>query len=226
MNVEILYRPSDALAVVQLTAGESVIVEAGAMVSMSPNVQAETSARGGIFAGLARSMFGGESFFLNTFTATGGPAEITLAPQLAGDIQTLTLNNQTVFVQSGSFLACSPTIEVDTSWGGAKSFFAGEGLVLLRATGSGTLILCSYGAIHPKDLGANERYLIDTGHIVSFPSTAQYRVTKMGGWRSTLLGGEGLVADFTGPGRILLQTRSPGAFLDWLIPRIPRSPNQ
>jgi uncharacterized protein (TIGR00266 family) len=113
-------------------------------------------------------------------------------------------------------------IEVDTKWGGAKSFFGGEGLFMLRCSGSGQVILSSYGAIHKVELAAGERYTVDTGHIVAFDSHVPYSIRKAGSWKSTIFGGEGLVADYQGPGNIFLQTRSQEAFLGWIIPRLPR----
>lgn len=221
MHHEVLYRPSYSLLVLQLSAGEEVIAEAGAMVSMSSTVQVETKTRGGLFAGLKRAVLGGESFFINTFRAAE-PGEVTFAPPLSGDIVHLRLEGQTMFAQSGGFIASAPTVEIDTKWGGARGFFAGEGLFLLRMSGTGDVWLSSYGAIHEKVLGAGERYIVDTGHIVGFDGSVDYSVRRIGGLKTTLFGGEGLVAEFVGPGRIWLQTRSPGAFLDWLIPKLPR----
>lgn len=221
MRHEVLYRPSYSLLVLQLSAGQEVIAEAGAMVSMSSTIQVETKTRGGLFAGLKRAVLGGESFFVNTFRADE-PGEVTFAPPLSGDVVHLQLEGQSMFAQSGGFIASTPSVEIDTKWGGARGFFAGEGLFLLRMSGTGDVWLSSYGAIHEKVLGAGERYIVDTGHIVGFDGTADYSVRRIGGLKTTLFGGEGLVAEFVGPGRIWLQTRSPGAFLDWLIPKLPR----
>jgi len=127
-----------------------------------------------------------------------------------------------VLGQSGSFLAATTDIEVDTSWGGAKSFFSGEGLILLRCSGHGLLFLSSYGAIHLKELNAGEEYTVDTGHMVAFDESVRYTVGRSGGWKTTLLSGEGLVCKLEGPGRFYMQTRSQDAFLSWLLPKIPK----
>jgi len=222
MKTEILYRPSYALAVVKLDAQESIQAEGGAMVSMTSGVQIETKARGGILKSLARSALGGESFFVNTFTASSSADEITLAPALPGDVQTMELQNETLLVQSGSYVASSEGIEVDTKWGGAKTFFGGEGLIMLRVSGSGTLIVSSYGAIHPIELAAGQKYVVDTGHLVTFDADIDFKVRKVAGWKSTLFSGEGLVAELTGPGRLTMQTRSEDAFLSWLKPHLPK----
>jgi uncharacterized protein (TIGR00266 family) len=222
MELEILYKPSYSLGVVKLSGGEQVRVEAGAMVSMSQGVTLETRATGGILKSLARSMFGGESFFQNTYRAPQGGGQVTVAPALPGDLFMLELGDETVMVQSGSYVASEMAIEVDTKWGGARTFFASEGLILLRASGSGKLLLSSYGAIHEMELGTGETYTVDTGHLVAFSEGMGFKVRRVGGVKSTLFSGEGLVVDLTGPGRVLMQTRSADAFLAWLIPRLPK----
>jgi uncharacterized protein (TIGR00266 family) len=219
---EIQYSPSYSLAIIRLQAGESVVAEAGAMVSMSPSLQIETQSKGGFLGGLKRSVLGGESFFMNTFTAAEA-GEITVAPSLPGDIVHLQLAGQTIYVQSGSFLASGSGIDIDTKWGGGKTFFSGEGLFLLKVSGTGDLFLSSYGAIRPVDLAAGQSYVLDTGHMVAFTEGMAYEVRKVGGLKSLLLSGEGLVVNLTGPGRLYLQTRSQQSLLAWLIPQLPKN---
>lgn len=194
------------------------------MVSMSPNVELQSQAQGGVMGVLKRAVVG-ESAFINTFTARGGPGEVTLAPGAPGDITSIELNNQMFFVQSGSFLASAPTIELDLKFGGAKSFFSGEGLFLIKLFGTGTLLLSSFGAIRRKKLGPGERYIVDTGHIVAFESTIQYSVRKASqqGFFRSMASGEGFVCEYVGPGEIYLQTRNLAAFAGVLKPFFPTS---
>ncbi len=222
MQVDIQYRPSYSLAVVKLDPSESIQVEAGAMVSMSPGMTIETQAKGGLIGALKRSVLGGESFFLNDYRAPAQGGEITLAPVLPGDMAVLDLRGETLMVQSGSYVASSTGINVDASWGGAKTFFASEGLIMLKCSGTGTLVLSSYGAIHEMELGARETQTVDTGHLVAFDEGMGFNVKRVGGIKSTFFSGEGLVVDLTGPGKVLMQTRSDDAFLSWLIPRLPK----
>jgi len=191
------------------------------MVSMSAGIEMETTARGGVFGALKRSVLGGESFFVNTFHANQ-PGEVTFAPTLPGDLCAFELTGGTLYAQSGAYVASSVQIDVDTKWGGAKTFFSKEGLFLLKLSGTGTVFLASYGAVHAVDLQAGQQYVVDTGHMVAFQESVDYRVERVGGLKSTFFSGEGLVCRLTGPGRILIQTRSPDAFLAWLIPQIPR----
>ena len=225
MKVELLYRPSYSLADVQLDGGEKISVEAGSMVAMSSDIKVQTKMKGGLMKSLARSVLGGESFFMNTYQADNNGGSIQLAPTLPGDVFTLELSGESFLVQSGSFLASGDGVETDTKWGGARTFFGGEGLIMLRCKGYGMLILSSYGAIHEVDLPAGEKFTVDTGHLVAFSEDIGFKVRTLGNLASVFLGGEGLVVDLTGPGKVLLQTRSVGAFLNWLIPKMPKTNN-
>jgi len=222
MDIEILYKPSYSLGMLKLGGGEQVRVEGGSMVGMSDGVTMETKATGGILKSLARSVLGGESFFQNIYNAPNQGGEVAVAPALPGDLFNIELKNESLLVQSGSYVASEMDVELDTKWGGAKTFFASEGLVMLRTSGNGKLLLSSYGAIHEVNLAAGEKYTVDTGHLVAFSEKIGFKVNKVGGIKSTLFSGEGLVVEMTGPGRVLMQTRSSDAFLSWLIPQLPK----
>lgn len=224
METQVLYGPAYATCVVTLRQGEQIRTDSGAMVAMDPSFEVATNATGGFMRSLSRSVLGGESFFQNTYLAQADASRLMLAPSLAGDIMVYPLDGEMI-VQSGSYLASEIAIAVDSTWGGAKTFFGGEGLFMLRCAGQGTLILASYGAIHHFALAAGQRMTADTGHLVAFSASMTYQIRKFGNWRSTLLGGEGLVMDVTGPGDLYIQTRSPQSFINWLSPRLPRDTN-
>lgn len=211
-----------ALAVVQLQAEQTIAAEAGAMVSMSANVDLYSELKGGVFGALKRAV-GGESAFVSTFTARGGPGEVTFAPGAPGDVAGIEMRNQTFMVQSSSYLAGDTSLVVDTKFGGAKSFFGGEGLFVLNVSGSGLLLVSSFGAIHRRRLRPSEQYVIDTGHLVAWEGHMQYNIRKAAksGYLRSFLSGEGMVAEFTGPGEILLQTRNLAAFAGLLKPFFP-----
>jgi uncharacterized protein (TIGR00266 family) len=221
MDIEILYRPSYSLGKITLEGGEEVRVEGGSMVSMSQGVRLETGATGGLFRSLGRSLFGGETFFQNTIQAPRGGGVVYVAPALPGDLLDVNMYEESLMVQSGSYVASAMGIDLNTKWSGAKTFFASEGLVMLRAQGSGTLLLSSYGAIHDMELPADQTQTVDTGHLVAFTQDIGFKVRAVGGLKSTMFSGEGLVVDLTGPGRVLLQSRSTDQFLSWLIPQLP-----
>jgi uncharacterized protein (TIGR00266 family) len=221
MDIQILHRPTHAMAHVRLSPGESILAESGAMVGMTPGVDVRTGS-GGLLKGLKR-LFGGETFFRNTFTATAGAGEVYLAPTLSGDLTVLDVGAGAWFIQSTSFVACTPGVDVETKIGGFKTFFAGEGIFVLKTRGAGQVLVGAYGALERVDV--NGELVVDTGHLVAWEEGLQYRVTKAGeGWISSFISGEGLVCHFTGRGTLWMQTRNPAAYgqqLGRLLP--PRS---
>jgi uncharacterized protein (TIGR00266 family) len=224
MQVQISSGPAFAFGEITLPAGGRVRAEAGAMAMTRGDVSISTSTQGGFMKGLKRSL-GGESFFVNDFTSDRGGV-VAVAAALPGDMSLVTLNpTGSLLVQSGSWVASDPTVDVDSKWGGGKSFFSGEGLILLRCSGSGDLLLSAYGGILAHSLAAGEKMTLDTGHVVAFDDSVQYSVRKAGSWKSTILGGEGLVTDFTGPGRLWMQTRSSSDFVAWIQSKLPPQRN-
>jgi uncharacterized protein (TIGR00266 family) len=220
-SYQIEHQPAFSLAVLKLQPEQSIMAEAGAMVSMSANVELQSQMKGGLLGALKRAA-GGESAFVSTFTARGGPGEVTLAPGAPGDIAAIEMHNQTFFVQSSSYLAGDASLVVDTKWGGAKSFFGGEGLFVLMVQGTGLLLVSSFGAIHRKTLAPGERYVVDTGHLAAWEGTTQYTLRKAAaGFFRSMVSGEGIVAEFTGPGELLIQTRNLAALAGLLKPFFP-----
>jgi len=189
---------------------------------MSGNIDLHSEMKGGVFGALKRAV-GGESAFVSTFTARGGPGEVTFAPGAPGDVAGIEMQNQTFMVQSSSYLAGDTSLVVDTKFGGAKSFFGGEGLFVLHISGAGLLLVSSFGAIHRRTLRPGEQYVIDTGHLVAWEGHLQYNIRKAAksGYLRSMLSGEGMVAEFTGPGEILIQTRNLAAFAGMLKPFFP-----
>ncbi len=216
-------RPAFSVVTIYLRPEESILAESGAMVAMSSNIDLQSQVKGGVMGALKRAVTS-ESLFQSTFTAKGVPGEVMLAPSMPGDVMALTLNNQTFLVQSSSWLASDMTMQLDTKWGGMKTFFSREGLFMIRATGSGRLFVCCFGAILKKTLAAGEQYVVDTGHIVAFEESIQYTLKKASaaGWFRSMASGEGIVAEYTGPGDLFLQTRSPDSFASWIFPFFPK----
>jgi uncharacterized protein (TIGR00266 family) len=222
MRYEILHQPSYAVARVVLAPNESIRAESGAMVSMSPNVEIEAKMQGGFLKSLSRSILGRESFFQTTLTSIGAPGEVLLAPATPGDIAGIQMNGIPYLVTSGCFLAAEQSLDMDTQWGGMRTFFAAEGLFMLRLMGVGLLLVSSFGGVHRITLEPGQQYVIDNGHLVAFAETTDYRVEKAArGLISTFTSGEGLVTRFVGPGDVYLQTRSIDSFMSWLRPYLP-----
>jgi uncharacterized protein (TIGR00266 family) len=207
MQVNVLYRPSQTVAQCWLEAGESLMAESGAMMGMSTNVNMQTQS-GGMMSGLKR-LFGGESFFRNTFTSHGGRGEVLLTTPLCGDMTILEAGQRQWCIQNSAYVASSTGVDVQVQSGGFKGLFSGAGLFVLGTHGQGQVVIGSFGAIEPVNVSGD--MLIDSGHLVAWESTLQYSIGKASksGWIASWLSGEGLVCHFQGQGLAYVQTRNP-----------------
>ncbi len=223
MNVSIRHAPSFAVARCQLSGGESLRAESGAMMATSGGVDVEAKMQGGLMKGLKRSVLGGESLFVTTLTAPSAGGWVDVAANLPGDLIVLELG-EPVNISRGNWLASSPGVELDTKWGGFKNHFGGEGGFFIHATGSGSAIVSCYGALDTIELAAGESVVLDSGHVVAFDPTTSFTTRKVSsGLMNTLKSGEGLVMEFTGPGRVLTQSRTPSGLVNWLTTALPFS---
>ena len=197
--------PAYALLKVWLEPGESVVAEPGAMVLYKGDVEIRTSS-GGVLQGLLRAVAGGEYFFLNTYVARSR-AELWFAPGVPGDISYIPLEGDSWVIQDTSYLAHHGDVRVSVAWRGLRGVLAEGELVWLRASGRGGVWVNSYGGLEKVELEPGERAVVDNFHFVAMPASVRWRVRKFGGWKSFLLGGEGLVFEVEGPATVLLQTR-------------------
>lgn len=221
MEIDIQHRPSYSLAIVKFAANERIRADSGSMVSYSDGLEIETKAEGGFLASLGRAVLGGESFFQNFWKAGVSGGELTLAPDLPGDIILIEMNGAPLLVQSGSYLASEDGVEVNAKIS-SKAVVAAEGISMLECAGKGKMLVTSYGAIFEKVLAANEKYIVDTSHLVAFDANMNVERKGVGGAKSNLFSGEGFVVVMTGPGHVYIQTRSPKALIAWIIPQVPQ----
>jgi len=221
METEFIHRPTFTQLTVTLEDGETVRAEPGAMVGHSPTVRVETTtSRDGLLSS-AKSMLGGESAFANEFVAEDGRGEVTLAPSTPGDVMEHDLDDETLYTVDGAFLAATPGIDIDSELGGLKSVLGEASLTPLALKGSGTAFITAYGGLERLDLDPGESYVLDNQHLVAWDDTVDFETRSVGGLKSTLLGGEGLVFEFTGPGTAWYQTRDLDAFVSVIEPRLP-----
>jgi uncharacterized protein (TIGR00266 family) len=195
------------------------------MIATSIGVAIEAKIEGGLMKGLKRSVLGGESLFITTFTAPqqGGWVDVA-ATQLPGDIRIERITpDRPLLITRGCWVANSFGVGIDTKWGGMKNLFGGEGGFLINTTGDGLVVLSAYGAIDEILLGPNDAVTIDSGHVVAFDAStrSQLRRASQKGFIQSMKSGEGLVFDFAGPGRVLMQSRNPSNFVGWLKPQLP-----
>jgi len=210
VEYEIIQKPAYSLLKVSLRSGESVTAEAGAMVLFKGDLDIKTST-GGLTKALLRKLFGGETFFLNTYTAKEY-AEIWFAPGVPGDISYIPLRGQSIIVQDSSYLAHHGDVDISVTWRGLRGLLAEGELIWLKLSGYGGVWVNSYGGMVEVDLSPGEKITIDNFHFVAMDGSVNWRIRKFGGWKSFFFGGEGFVVELEGPGKVLLQTRILMAF--------------
>ncbi|KAA9396934.1 TIGR00266 family protein [Haloarcula sp. CBA1130] len=221
MDIELTHKPSYTHVRADLDSGESILAEPGAMVSHSPTIEIETTtSRDGLLSS-AKSMLGGESLLANEFTAQGGSGTVTLAPPTPGDVHHHELTGETLYAVDGAFLASDPDIDIDSEFGGVKSLLAGASITPLALKGTGNVLIEAFGGLETVELDAGESYTIDNDHVVAWEESVKFDAHRVGGLKSTLLSGEGLVMDFTGPGTVWYQTRGLDSFTSAIADALP-----
>ena len=214
MDYTIDSRPSYSLLEVTLAPGEQLVTEAGAMAWMDSNMNVETSVRGGLMSGVKRAIGGGESFFQNTYTAQGAPGVIGLAPGQPGDIFSYEMEGGELLLERGAYLASTSGIETNSDFQGLRGLF-NEGLFILRVSGSGLLFFNAYGDIQVIEVDGS--YVVDNGHAVAWEPSLDYRLTRAGRIRSFLFSDQ-IIMEFSGRGRLWVQSRNPRSLANWISP--------
>jgi len=220
MDFELTHRPSFTQLIVDLDPGESILAEPGAMVGHSESISVETTtSRDGLLSS-AKSMLGGESLFANEFVAEDAPGQVMLSPGTPGDVMEHRLENETLYATDGAFLAASPEIDIDSELGGLKSVLGEASLTPLALKGTGSVFIDAFGGLDRIDLDPGETFVIDNENLIAWDDTIDFSTRTVGGLKSTLLSGEGLVFEFTGPGTAWYQTRDLDSFVSRIAPRI------
>ncbi len=223
MELSVRHDPAFAVARATLAAGESISAESGAMMAMSPGIAIEAAMQGGVMKSLKRSVLGGESLYLTKLTAGTGGGWVDCAARLPGDVVVIDVDGACNLTR-GSWLLSSDGVAIDTKWGGFKNLVGGEGGFLVHASGSGRVVAGAYGALEVVELAAGEGLVLDSGHLVAYDPDVRFQTRKVAaGIMQTLKSGEGLVFEFTGPGRVWTQSRNPRALIGWLTQELPFS---
>ena len=230
MEIESEYGPAFTMMTANLAPGEKIKVEPGAMVAQSEGLEMKTGmgsggGLGGFMKSMMKSAFGGESFFVNTYTAGPSGGWISMAPSSPGDIETFDLEpGQSFYMQGGAFMGSTVNVDTSTKFQGAKSLFSREGAFFLRAEAAdvpGSVFFTSYGAMKEIEVTPDKPIKIDNGHVVAFSEGLNYHVSKVKGLGSFFFGGEGFTLDFHGSGSVWIQTRNIQSLANQLIPFLP-----
>ena len=192
-----------------LQAGEAMITERGSMSWMSPNMQMETGSNGGLGKAFGR-MFAGEALFQNRYTARGGPGMIAFASSFPGQIRAFEVApGQELVLQKSAFLAAESGVELSVFFQKklGAGFFGGEGFIMQRVSGRGT-VFCEFdGFVKEYELAPGQSIVVDTGYLAAMEASCSMEIQAISGAKNILFGGEGLFNTVvTGPGRIYLQS--------------------
>lgn len=212
---------------VTLNKGEAMYTQRGGMAWQTGGIKMSTNAKGGVMKSLGR-MFTGESIFMSTFTAEKDDAKVAFATTVPGAIIPIDLTKlpSGFILQKGSFLAAEPNVELSISFSKRLSsgLFGGEGFILQKAQGNGTIFLEVDGDAVIKNLEPGEELKVDTGNIVGFQPSVSYEIEMVKGLGNILLGGEGLfLTKLVGPGKVILQTQNFADFAGRIISLVPQN---
>ncbi|MBR6029275.1 MAG: TIGR00266 family protein [Clostridia bacterium] len=211
------------VVICDLQPNETMICESGAMSWMTTNMQMETS--GGGLGKMFGRMFSGESMFQNRYTAKNGEGQIAFASSFPGSIRAYEITPSTpIICQKKAFLASTEGVELSVHFqkklGGG--FFGGEGFIMQKISGQGTVFLEIDGSTVEYELDKGDQMLIDTGYLAMMDATVTMEVQQIKGVKNVLFGGEGLFNTLvTGPGRVVIQTMPMNNFAALIASMIP-----
>ncbi len=226
MNYKVI---GETVPVVEITLakGETVYTQSGGMAYQSEGISMSTNARGGVMKSLGR-MFSGESIFMANYTAERDNAMIAFASTVPGQVVPVDLRQHPsgLIMQKGAFLCAENSINTSVAFTKKLSagFFGGEGFILQKAEGAGTVFLEVDGDAIIKELQPGEVLKVDTGNVVAFDTNVSYEIETVKGLGNIFLGGEGLfLTKLKGPGKVILQSQNFKDFAGKLIPFMPKT---
>lgn len=194
--------------VVALEPGEKLVSEAAAMMFISGDVAMDVEMPGGVVGALKRKALAGESLFLATYTARAAGA-VGLCGPFPGSIRQHELDGE-IICEKHAYLGHVGEVEIEPVFSkrlGMGIAGGGEGFVLQRLRGKGTVWLHGGGDFLDFDLADGQRLVVDTGCMVMVEPTVRYEVKLQSGVKRGLFGGEGFfLVHMTGPGHVTLQT--------------------
>jgi len=195
--------------VLTLGRGQTVRAEAGALMFKTAGMTMDARMEGGLLGGLKRKFLAGESFFITNFTCEAEQGKVAFSAPYPGKILAHTLDHGALLCQKDAYLCSLGDIEISIAFTKrlGAGFFGGEGFILQKLVGSGTVFVHAGGTLLSTRLGSGETLDVDTGCLVAFDPQVDYDIQRVGGVKTSLFGGEGLFfARLTGPGRVYLQT--------------------
>ena len=206
-----------------LNNGEAIKCQQGAMSWMSPNMNMSTNAGGGIGKALSRA-FSGESRFQNVYTAMNGDGMIAMASNFPGCIKPMDVSQMPIVAQKSAFLASEMGVNMEIFFQKrlGAGFFGGEGFIMQKFSGQGTVFLELDGSIIEYQLAQGQSMLVDTGCLAAMEASCTIDIEQVAGLKNKLFGGEGFFnTRVTGPGHVWLQTMPVSNLAGAIRPYIP-----
>lgn len=193
---------------IDLQPGEIIYSQRNVMAWMTDNISMNTNTGGGFLKAIKRSFSGGGMFVIDY--AAQGPARIAFAARFPGQIMAHTLQpGESLVCRKETFLCAEKSVQLDIAFQQrlGAGFFGGEGFILQRVTGPGTVWLDLSGEVVVEELAPGQRLLVHAGHVGVQTPSVQFSIQMVRGFRNILFGGEGLfLATVTGPGKVWLQS--------------------
>jgi uncharacterized protein (AIM24 family) len=164
---------------------------------------------------VGKRVIAGESLAFQYYTPRGGSGLVTFAGVLPGEMKAIELDgSRSWFAEKDAFVAAEATVDFDIAFSGFKTGRkGGEGFVLEKFSGNGTLLIAGAGnfiELNPAKYGG--KIQVDTGCVVAFEDTIRYGVERVGALdtktlMTAMFGGEGLsLATLEGDGQVILQS--------------------
>ena len=213
------------LVTIEIEPNEMIYAEAGAMVYMSNNINMESKMRGGFKSAIGRK-FTGESFMLTEFTSVGGKGIVSFGGNAPGTIKDLKVGaGKEYLVQKDAFLCGQDSVKLNVAFQKklGSAFFGGEGFILQKLSGEGTVFVHACGDFVEFTLEPDQVLKVDTGSVVGWEDTVQFDIERVKGIKTMFFGGEGIfLTTLKGPGKVIIQSMNLANLASALAPFMPR----
>lgn len=214
------------LVKLEINQNDKIYAEAGSLIYMGEDINMEAKMRGGLLSGLGRKL-AGESLFLTEFTSISDKGSIAFGGRAPGTIKQINISSGKDFiVQKDAFLCAEDNVNISIALQKrlGAAFFGGEGFILEKLSGEGTVFIHACGDFIEFDLKPDEIIKVDTGSVVGWDSTVSYSIERVKGIKTIFFGGEGLfLTTLKGPGHVLIQSMDLGNLASALIPFLPKN---
>lgn len=224
MRYEIVGSPFP-IVICYLENGESMLSDSGAMSFMDPCMVMDTTSHGGFGKAFGR-MLSGETMFLNKYTAKAN-GKIAFGSSFPGEIRCYEIEpGKEIVVQKSAFLASTPDVERSVFFNkkAMTGIFGGEGFIMNKLSGKGTVFVEIDGSTVEYDLAAGQQLIVDTGYVAIMDATCKMETQSVAGIKNKMLGGEGFFNTIvTGPGHVVIQTMPISAIANSLARFFPSS---